>query len=337
MYVWTGPWARAREPTPLLRKLAGDFADQIADLWPAPHGPFLLAEASRRHLVCVGLSLDGPAPARLVEMLDGPLKAAIRAVLPAAPEGLARALGRLGEEAWAAADYRLLLDLLADPDRRKLLRHAEAITPADVRGLAAIPVAVLRAGGAWLNLDRGQAELLAEAHAVIVRRDGPAAADRAAERWGRTGNLKALFERVADDVVADLPVQPFAGGPTLRPLASKAAMREAAGRFRNCLASDRIAWAAGGDYAYLEWTGGSGAVVELTRDAVYGWRLNEARGRNNDAVPKVDRPALAAALQAMGAHVGRAQWELVNALGAAARPGFRYEPADVLADDLFGY
>lgn len=337
MYVWTGPWARARDPTPLLRKLAGEFADRIALLWPAPHGPFLLADASRRHLICLVLSLKGPAPAALAEAVDGPFKAAVRAVLPSAPNGLIRALGRMGEDAWAAADYRLLLSLLVDPDRRNLLRHADVITPADVQGLAVTPVAVLRAGGGSLALSPGQAALLAEAYAAIKRREGQAAADLAAARWGRTGNLKALFDKVGDDVIADLPPQPFAGGPTLRPLASKAAMREAALRFRNCLASVKIASAASGDYAYLEWTGGDGAVVELTRDAVYGWRLNEALQRNNEAVAKVHRPALAADLQAMGVHVGRTRWELIAALSAAAQPGFHHEPVDPLNDDLFGY
>jgi hypothetical protein len=336
MYVWTGPWARVQDPTPLLRRLTGDFAGRIAAVWSAPHGPFLIAPAPRRHLICLALSRVEGLPVDLEAALDMSVKRAMRALIPDAPDGLLRALERLGEEAWTAAAYTALLTILADPVRAKVLHHAEVIAPADVDGLAAIPDAVLRAGAGSLKLNRMQSELLTEAYRAIEQRSGAAAAAEAAARWGRSKTLKALFDRAAQDVIADLPPQPFAGGPTLRPLGSKAAMREAAAKYRNCLATDRMAWAAGGDYAYLEWTGGSGAVVELTRDAVFGWRLNEARARSNAAVSKPDQALLAADLRALGVHVGRTHWGLVSSLQCAARPDFRPDSLDVAALELFG-
>jgi hypothetical protein len=336
MYVWTGPWARTRDPTPLLRRLTGEFADRIAAVWPAPHGPFLIAATARRHLACLALSIDEGIPPALEAAIDLPLKRAIRELLPSGPDGLPRILERLGEDAWTAEAYRRLLTLLAEPVRAKFLYHAEAITPGEVEGLAGIPLPVLRAGAGSLKLNRMQSDLLAEAYRVIEQRSGAGAAASAAARWGASATLKQLFEKASEDVIADLPPPPFAGGPTLRPLASKAAMREAAAKFRNCLASDRMAWAAGGDYAYFEWTGGAGAVVEITRDAVYGWRLNEARSRSNASIGQADRPALTAALAAMGVHVGRTHWGLVSALQCAVRPDYRPDAPEVAALELFG-
>ena len=40
---------RARTATPLLAFIAGDFADAVAQLWPAPHADFFALPAARRH------------------------------------------------------------------------------------------------------------------------------------------------------------------------------------------------------------------------------------------------------------------------------------------------
>lgn len=337
MYVWTGPWAQVQEPTPLLRRLAGDFAHRIARVWPAPHGPFLIADAARRHLVCLVLSGSDRIPAELETLLDGPLKRAIRRGLPGAPEGLERALGRMGEEAWPKGAYPALLTALADPMQAKVLRHAEDITPAVVGGLADIPVALLRASNGQLKPNAAQSALLAEAYDLIARRDGAKAANAAANRWGRSKTLQGMFERVGQDIIAELPPPPFPGTATLRPLASKAAMKEAAARYRNCLASDRLVWAAAGTHAFYEWLGGPGVVVEINLDLVFGWRLSEARTRQNGTVPVADRPALLAELKAMGVHVGRSYWSLHGDLGHAWRPDFEAEAPDPNLNEVFGY
>ena len=87
-------------PTPLLQHLAGTFAPRIAGLWPDPHRPFVEAGAERRHLVCLALAhregqLD---PGRAEAARVWPLRRAVTALVPHAPEGLARALTRLGEK-----------------------------------------------------------------------------------------------------------------------------------------------------------------------------------------------------------------------------------------------
>src|SRR5690349_5610624 len=92
-----GAPARAR-PSRLLIHLAGDFASEVAAVWPEPHTPFVLAEASRRHRVCLALSLNAEnpmasGPAFAAEALDGAFKRAVAALVPNAPKGLVRALG----------------------------------------------------------------------------------------------------------------------------------------------------------------------------------------------------------------------------------------------------
>jgi hypothetical protein len=335
MFIWTNLTASTREPSPLLIHLAGEFADRVAALWPAPHAPFLTAGASQRHLICILLTrgLDTTAAAETV--LSTPLKRAVRAQLPDAPAGLVRALARMGEAAWTPADYALLLDLLTLPEAGKILNHAKVIDPDLVGSLNRLPRLLLRAGLPALKLTAAQAMAAGEAFELIERRAGPWGAAIIADRWARAKDAKGLFEKIRDDLTPDLPDPPFPGTARLRPLASKAAMREAALRFRNCLAGE-IGQAAEGWSAHYEWLGPPGAVVELRKDAYYGWALGEARLVDNETMAVADRGPLLADLRDMGVHVGRTRWMLDQALWRAADPAFALEPPDQAVERLFG-
>lgn len=303
------------EVSSLLNLVAGDFAPTIAKTWAAPHVDYLVAPAARRHLVCVALVLNPDAPLR--PLLIERLRHAIRLAVPSAPDGLERALGRIGEVAWSAEDYRALLGLLADPARTKAVRHAAAITPDLVRRLARLPPEM--AGSAILvaDLDSRALELVAEVHALLVFRDGSAAASKSVKRWARTGSAKALFEALKADLYPEPPAPPHPGTARLKPLATKAALAEAARRYRNCLRT-REGHAASGWSAYYEWVGPPGAVVAVQRDAVFGWRLNEAKLVENATVPAELRDEIVAELALMGVHCGRTSWELERALNVAA-------------------
>ena len=52
----------ARTATPLLAFVAGEFADPIARLWPAPHGDFFALPAARRHAAAILLAGHGRRP-----------------------------------------------------------------------------------------------------------------------------------------------------------------------------------------------------------------------------------------------------------------------------------
>jgi hypothetical protein len=322
--------------SPLLRLIAPSYADVLAGLWPAPHTSFVTAPTARRHLICLMLATDAGAraPVALSQLLEAPLRKAVRLVVDPAPDGLSRALDRLGEIAWEAEDYRALLALLADPKPAKTLRHAARIEPAQVRTLSALPKPLRDAGGAATRVTAGQARLLAEAHVLLSRRlPGEVLARRIAV-WTRAPTAKALFNLVADDFRHELPKPPHPGTDRLRPLETAAAIRDAARRYRNCLAS-YVDDAIDHRCAVYEWLPAPGAVIEVTPDTYFGWRLDQARLENNKAVDEVTRAAIVEELRGMGIHVGRSAWQIRRALARAGSPTFELEPLDAAIAEYF--
>lgn len=318
------------EPTALLKLVAGDFAPDVARLWPDPHTAFLTAPSARRHLVCLALAVERDLAAVAETVLRGRLREAICIALDRSPPGLERALGRLGETAWTAEAYRRLVELLADPKAAKLLRHAEAIDAGAVARLGRLPGPLRRSLALAALITDDAAAAVAEAAAAIACRSGADAAEAAATRWAGAETEAVLFEAVREDLYPEPPPPPFEGTPRLRPLTTKAAMRDAARRYDNCLTT-RVAHAVGGFSAYYEWTGNPGAIVEIGRDAIFGWRLEEAKGPNNAALDKDSRASLIAELVAMGVHVGRSGWQLERALCRDVGRGWRLPS---VAEDL---
>ena len=301
------------EPTALLKLVAGEFAVDVARIWPEPHTDFLTAATARRHLVCLSLALGHDVAIVAGVVLRGRLREAIPHAFDTAPAGLERALGRLGETAWTACGYRRLTRLLDDPRAAKLLRHADTIDREAFARLDRLPEPMGRALQVAQLITDDAAVAVNEAAAAIARRSGDDEARSAAQRWAAVESEAALFDAVREDLYPELPAPPFKGTATLRPLATKAAMRDAARRFNNCLAG-RIVHAVAGFSAYYEWLYGPGAIVEISRDAVFGWRLEEAKGPNNDVLDADARAALAAELAILGVSVGRSGWQLERAL-----------------------
>ncbi len=325
-------------PSALLRYLAGDFAPRIAGLWPQPHTPFLTSPADRRHLVCLALTLAGgdvglPEPDVL---LDAGLADAIGSVIVDPPHGLRRALAHMGETAWMAADYRALLALLRHPHGCKLVRHAQRIDPALVATLSLLPSPLVEAGvGSRFALKEAQARLLADAWRAVVRNRTPAEAAAEALRWGGAATAKVLFTAVQDGMLPEVPAPPFPGTARLRHLPTKAAMRDAAARYQNCLRSC-IGRATKGLHAFYEWVGPPGVIVEIWNEPAHGWRLDEARASHNCAPPLAVREEINAELRSWGVHVGRTQWQLETAAENACEPWFSYVGDAQAIGELYG-
>ncbi len=112
-------------------------------------------------------------------------------------------------------------------------------------------------------------------------------------------------------------------------------MREAAVRYRNCLRGE-VGDAVAGSSIYYEWTAAPGAIVEVIKDRVFGWRLHEARLADNAAVPEPVRGKIVGALRDIGVHVGRAGWDLDRDLARAARLDFKLTPEANLVSEQFG-
>lgn len=305
------------EPTSLLKLVAGEFALRVARLWPAPHEPFLAAPVERRHLICLALALGRDVAGLGVTIIDRRLPTAITAATGQPAPGLSRALGRMGECAWSAEAYRQLLRLLADPKAAKVLRHAERIEQDLIEQLAALPPPLAGAASLVARLDRRQVELLIEAYEALCFQSGKARAEAVAAQWSRFETPKTLFAAVKADLCPEPARPPRAGGFRLRPLTSKRDFAQAARRYRNCMA-DQTPFAASGWSAYYEWIGEPGAIVEIGRDHIFGWRLEQARLADNEPVPHELREQIVSELALMGVHVGRSGWELDRALSGFA-------------------
>ena len=322
-------------PSALLKLVAGEFAPDVARLWPEPHTAYLTAPAARRHLVGLAFALGRDVAATGDGLLTGRLRGAIRMVAPSPPPGLERALGRLGETGWSGVAYLKLLELLADPKAAKLLRHAELIDEGAVGRLAIFPEAMGRALHLSVAMTDDGATAIAECCGAIASRSGAVVAEAAAVRWAEVGTEAALFEAVREDIYPEPPPPPFATTGRLKPLATKADLRDAARRYGNCLAG-RVNHAVSGWSAFYEWTAAPGAIAEISRDAIFGWRLEEAKGPNNDVLAKDVREALCAELAAMGVYVGRSGWQLERALSADVGRGWRLPTVAADLVDVFG-
>lgn len=304
--------ASGGESSALLGFIAGEFAADIAHLWPAPHSDFLLAPSARRHLACMALAVADkagdwtPGPGLARDALRAPLREAIRTLTPGAPPGLARALGRLGEAAWKPADYGLLLTRLADPHTAKVLRHAQAIQPRDVRILSTLPTTFVEAGGSLVRLTQEQSVLLAECFSGIVRRDGVPGAAAVAQRWAKAPDATSLFRLISADLTPSAATPPHPGTANLIPIATRDGLSAAGRRYRNCL-DGRVL---DGWNHYYEWLGPPGAVVCISRDHLFGWSLDEALGVGNTPLERDAEVQLKTELSAIGIHVGRDAWTL---------------------------
>ena len=187
---------RARTATPLLAFIAGDFADAIAQLWPAPHGEFFALPAARRHAAAIALAglarqpISGrrpPPPGRIParRRRGGGLAGDLAHRPDARPV-------QSGRNPVAARALRDLRQLMAEPMANEVLRHLDDVRPDAFAPIAALPpalrmatiVRVLPSAGGG---GRSRARLPSGgAHA----RAGCACA-RIARRWGAGGDTRA--------------------------------------------------------------------------------------------------------------------------------------------------
>ena len=94
-------------------------------------------------------------------------------------------------------------------------------------------------------------------------------------------------------------------------------MRATARRYRNCLAN-YLEDAAKGEAVFGEWLEPPGAILQVSRDSVFGWRLEQARGPGNEIMGEAARQALTGELSELGIRVGRSGRDLRIAARRAA-------------------
>jgi hypothetical protein len=286
-HIFTRPRApqATRHATPLLAFIAGDFADAIAEIWPAPHGEFFALPAARRHAAAIaiaGLARNvrvGPELRRLVEFQRD---AAVAEALAGDGQGLMRALAKAGETLWGHGAYHVFLDLFREPMANEVLRHLDEVRPQAFAPLAALPPALRIAPIVRILPSEHAASDLARAFHLAIRMRHPDAAAGIARRWGAGGEMQAVFRRAQEDLTPDAfraagpaPVLPHPFGR----ITNRKLLEQVALEFRNCLADHAIRIAEGRMAVYV-WRGEPAAAVALSWDAA-GWRLAEAKARDN--------------------------------------------------------
>lgn len=295
--------------TPLLGFLAGDHAAAIARVWPAPHEAFLALPTARRHAAAILAARGNATPAHVEWMAararDGDLAAELFGRDP--PGGLVKALGRMGEILWRAEDYDRFLALFGEAAACVLIRHMKTLRPETLGIMAALPPRLRQASiVAHLGTDDQAAADLAAAWALALRVRGQGAAPDLSQRLGRAGTLAALFG-MARDAIQPLAFGPGSPPPELPapflPVRQLDALNAAALEFRNCL-RDFVGDIAAGRMAVYVWRGPGGPAAVALRHDPAGWRLAEARGRDNAELGDEAVMAIVVAVREAGVRTG---------------------------------
>ena len=300
---------RARTASPLLAFIAGEFADAIAQVWPAPHGEFFALPAARRHAAAIalaGLARREFGAGDLRRMLDFARDAVIAdAIAGEFSQGLMRALAKAGQALWQREDYNTFLGLLGEPMANEVLRHLDDIRPVVFAPIAALPPTLRIAPVVRVIPSRAAATDLARAFQLAVRMREADAAPRIARRWGSGGDIRAVFSRAQQDLTPDAFRAPDAAPGLPAPFArvtSRKQLEQLALEFRNCLA-DHAARIAEGRMAVYVWRGEPAAAIALNWDAA-GWRLAEAKAADNIDLEEAQLRELVRVLEARGVRTG---------------------------------
>ncbi|RAN39425.1 hypothetical protein [Hyphomonas sp. GM-8P] len=312
------PLGRTGAMTPLLRFLAGTHAEALAIVWPAPHAGFLALPSARRHAAAILLARDLELNeiARLVEFgRDGDV--AKHLMHGQAAGGLMKSLSRLGEILWEASDYNLFLSLFSDENTAQVLRHTDEIRPEQLHLIRRLPV-LLRVPKILRHIpdSKGAVDDLAEAFRLAVRMRGKDQAASVARRWERAASSERLFDMAAEDL------QPVRFGNMLAPpdlppaffrVGDRKTLEQVALEFRNCLRDFTSDIAAGHMAVYVLRDGVERAVLALRRDTA-GWRLAEAKGKDNSDLREETLRFIVDAVELAGGRTGESSWVLARRL-----------------------
>jgi len=311
--------ARARTATPLLAFIAGEFADAVAQLWPAPHAEFFALPAARRHATAIALAGQTSrqiGPAELRRLVEYQRDAVVAEALAGEhAQGLMRALAKAGETLWEPRDYAVFLRLLAEPMANEVLRHLDLVRPAFFEPIAELPPALRCAAIVRAMPTKAAASDLGRAFQLATRMRHPDDAGRIARRWATGGDARAVFTRATEDLTPDAfrtaDPAPVLSAPFVR-VTSRKQLEALALEFQNCLA-DHAVRIADGRMAVYAWRVDTAAAIALNWDAA-GWRLAEAKACQNIDLEETQLRELARRLQTIGVRTGPSVQTLITRL-----------------------
>jgi hypothetical protein len=193
----------------------------------------------------------------------------------------------------------------------------KVLRPAMLATVAGLPAPLRQASIVTrLGTDEAAVADLAGAFALALRIRGAAALPDIVQRLGRAGSPGALFG-MARDVIQPVDFGPPGPAPELArpfyPVRRFETLSSTALEFRNCL-RDFVPDLASGRMAVFVWRGEGGAAAIALRQDPAGWRLAEARGRDNADLPDEALMAIVAAVQAAGVRTGESWSGLLRRL-----------------------
>ena len=318
-HIFQRPPPRARTASPLLGFIAREFADAVAQIWPAPHSEFFALPAARRHAAAIaiaGYAHRELGPGELRRLVEYSRDAVVaEALVGEIAPGLMRALSKAGERLWVREEYDDFLDLFREPMANEVLRHLDEVVPASFNRIAELPPALRLAAIVRILPNWAAAADLARAYQLAVRMRHAGDATRIANRWGAGGDIRAVFNRAQQDLTPDSfrgPDPAPAFGPAFVRVTSRKQLESLALAFRNCLA-DQASKIAEGRMAVYHWRDGVEAVVALMWDAA-GWRLAEAKAQDNIDLEEAHLRKLVKIVEAAGVRTGPSLQTLHNRL-----------------------
>lgn len=261
-------------------------------------GDFMRLGSERLQVVTAYLAVKPPAVEEMAEVGDLLIRSDHQTILRAAyngdvPEGLRRALRRIGSSAQDQRCYTLLHQLLARPHHESLkacIYRLSSITRSKLLIARMLPEAICRANVVEAITDVSAATDVTSAFEQLVSRgvNADALAD-AIRKVRNERELMNLWQRWL--MKAECPAHPIPASDTYTLLRSGGELVSLAKQFRNCGARYLLPFMAGEDAMAVMEHGGKSAMVHL-RFSDDRWRCEGVYGPRNAPPSSALREAL---------------------------------------------
>src|SRR6266851_9841064 len=281
--------------------------------------PTLLADLfgmsrQRMHLIALALAhLEAPSSLEIASLLiRGSLPQVLQHVLGRFPAGIKRALKHLPSQVLRQQNYRLLIQLLDDPEAAKVLHHADQIDDTAIRVLANLPQKLRKPLASALADWPRKLNGLTDSLQFLVSQGVGANVDELVAELATVTAWPQLTGTV-EFWVSKLPLPetiPPATIANARRLDNGDEVCTLARTWRNCLASYASAIDAGHCAVYLWEDAARHAACLTRRHGRLGWFLDEVKGPRNVEIEPDQLEVIAAAF----AHVGVPSSQVVRAI-----------------------
>jgi hypothetical protein len=276
----------------------------IVSAYPALLADLFGMSRQRMHLIALALAhLEAPSSLDIASLLiRGSSPQVLQHVLGRFPAGIKRALKHLPTEVLRQQNYRLLIQLLDDPDSATVLHHACKIDDLAIQVLAELPQPLRR--GLPLAVPDWPRKLngLAQSLQFLVSRHPDASFDDLVARLATVTGWPELTG-IIQFWVETLPLPesiPPARIANARRLDNGQEVCSLARAWRNCLGSYRSAIDAGHCAVYRWEDAARPAACLARRHGRLGWFLDEVKGPRNVEIEPDQLEVITAAFADVG-------------------------------------